>query len=297
MSTSGVIPKDALHAIYHEILSASRALQKPLTIAYWGPAGTYTHIAANKKFGTSSEYIACSSVLDVFSVVEHKRADYGVIPIENSTEGIIPFTLDSLQLTPLRICAEIYDPIVHNLITHAKELDEIERLYTFQQPLSQCREWVTKNLPNAEYVEVMPTTRAVEQAAADPKGAAIASHLAADIYQVPLRVEHIEDDPRNTTRFIVVGENEPPTTGRDKTTVLFAVKNEPGALARALRAFESNGVNLTLITSRPSKHTPWDYVQFVDLQGHERDPLVNETLEALKAEALFVTILGSYPTE
>lgn len=293
--TSGAITTAAIYAIYREILSASRALQKPLTIAYWGPAGTYTHMAAANKFGTSSTFASCASILDVFSTVEHERADYGVIPVENSIEGVIHNTLDSLQLTSLKVCAEIYLPIIHNLLTRAQDLSEIERLYTFPQPIGQCRQWLNAHLPNVEYIEVMPTTRAVERAAEDPKGAAIASKMAADIYDVPLLVEHIEDDPRNTTRFLVVGENEPPPTGHDKTSILFAVRNEPGALARALRAFEENGVNLSMITSRPSKHTPWDYVQFVDMQGHEREPAIMESLANLKTHALFVQILGSYP--
>ena len=294
-ATSGALTNGALHAIYREILSASRALQKPLTIAYWGPAGTYTHMAATSKFGSSSGFTSCKSILDVFSTVEHERADFGVIPVENSIEGIVHYTLDSLQLTALKICAEVYIPIVHNLLTHATDLKDIKRVYTGPQPLAQCRQWLNANLPEVEFVEVLPTTRAVERATEDTAGAAIASNLAADLYSIPLRVEHIEDDPRNTTRFIVVGENDPPQTGRDKTSVLFAVKNEPGALARGLRAFEDNGVNLTLITSRPSKHTPWDYVQFVDLQGHIRDTAVAQALSALQEHALFVTVLGSYP--
>ena len=266
-----------------------------MTIAYWGPAGTFTHIAAAQKFGSSSAFVPCNSILDVFSAVEHERADFGVIPIENSTEGIVPYTLDTLQLTTLRVCAEIYVPIVQNLLSPASNLSEVERVYTGPQPLAQSRQWLAVNLPNVEYIEVMPTARSVERAAADPKGAAIAPALAAEIYGVPLRVEHIEDDPRNTTRFLVVGNNEPPPTGRDKTSVLFAVKNEPGALARGLRAFEDAGVNLTLITSRPSKHTPWDYVQFVDMQGHQRDVGVSAGIAALKEVSLFVTVLGSYP--
>jgi len=295
MKTSGAIPMEALHAIYREILSASRALQKPLTIAYWGPAGSYTHMAATSKFGSSSAFASANSILDVFSTVEHARADYGVIPVENSVEGVIHGTLDSLQLTSLRVCAEIYLPITHNLLSHSENLADIKRVYTFSQPHSQCRQWLAANVPGVEFVEVQPTTRAVERAADDRQGAAIASKLASEIYCVPLRVEHIEDDPRNTTRFLVVGENEPPPTGHDKTSVLFAVRNEPGGLARALRAFEENGVNLSMITSRPSKHTPWDYVQFVDLLGHERDDNVVSALATLKADAIFVQILGSYP--
>jgi chorismate mutase/prephenate dehydratase len=200
-----------------------------------------------------------------------------------------------LQLSNARICAEIYMPIVHNLVSFAENLSEIERLYTGPQPYGQCRQWLGTNLPHAEYVEVLPTTKSVERAADDPKGAAIASAMSADLYSVPLRVEHIEDDPRNTTRFLVVGYNDPVPTGRDKTSVLFAVRNQPGALARALRSFEEVGVNLTLITSRPSKHTPWDYVQFIDMVGHEKDEPVARAIAELREQCLFLTVLGSYP--
>lgn len=293
--TSQALPKESLHAVYREILSASRSLQKPLTISYWGPAGSFTNIAATQKFGSSSSFESCGSVTDVFSSVEHERADFGVVPVENSTEGIVPFTLDSLQSTTLRICAEIHLPLVQNLLSLASDLADIRRIYTFAQPLGQCRQWVNANLPHAEIVETMPTTHCVEKAAEDPQGAAIASDLAADIYNVPLRVEHIEDDPRNTTRFLVIGHNDTPPTGRDKTTILFAVRNEPGALARALRVFEEGAVNLTLITSRPSKHTPWDYVQYVDLQGHVKQPAVAHAIESLREICLFCSVLGSYP--
>jgi len=294
--TSAALPKEALHAIYREILSVSRALQKPLTIAYFGPAGTFTHLAATIKFGSSSSMMPVNSPADVFSAVEHERADFGIIPVENSIEGVVTHTLDALQLTNLKICAELYVPIVQNLLSKADSLAKIERLYTGgPHPLGQCRQWLAANLSGAELIEVMPTARAAQRAADDPAGAAIAPALCSEIYDVPILVEHIEDDPRNTTRFVVVGHNEPPTTGRDKTSVLFAVKNEPGGLARALRAFEEAGVNLTLITSRPSKHTPWDYVQFVDTQGHEKDAPVKNALAELKKHSLFVTILGSYP--
>ena len=252
-------------------------------------------MASTSKFGSSSSFESFTSVTDVFSSVEHDQADYGVVPVENSTEGIVPYTLDSLQVTTLKICAEVYLPIVQNLISQATDLKDILRLYTFSQPHGQCRQWLQTNLPHAAMIETMPTTRCVERAAEDPHGAAIASSLAADIYGVPLRVEHIEDDPRNTTRFLVIGRNNPPPTGRDKTTILFAVRNEPGALARALRTFEEAEVNLTLITSRPSKHTPWDYVQYVDLQGHGKDAKVTKAIDALKEQCLFCTVLGSYP--
>jgi chorismate mutase / prephenate dehydratase len=293
--TSAVLPLEALAAIYREILSSSRALQKPLTVAYWGPAGTFTHIAATTKFGSSSLFLPSGSIMDVFSAVEHERADFGVIPVENSTEGIVSYTLDTLQLTTLRVCAEVYVPITQNLLSLASNLNAIKRLFTGPQPHAQCRQWLDQHLSQVEVIEVMPTSRSVERAKDDPEGAAIAPALASQIYSVPLLVEHIEDDPRNTTRFLVVGRNDPPATGRDKTSVLFAVRNEPGALARALRAFEDADVNLTLITSRPSKHTPWEYVQFIDMQGHEKQANVQVALNSLKEQSLFVQILGSYP--
>jgi chorismate mutase/prephenate dehydratase len=233
--------------------------------------------------------------MDVFSTVEHHRADFGVIPVENSTEGIVSYTLDTLQRTMLRVCAEVYVPITQNLLSLAPDLKSIKRVYTGPQPQAQSRLWLDQHLPNVEFIEVMPTSRSVERTKDDPEGAAIAPALASQIYAVPLIVEHIEDDPRNTTRFLVVGHNDPPPTGRDKTSILFAVKNEPGALARALRAFEEAGVNLTLITSRPSKHTPWEYVQYIDMQGHEQNANVQTGISALKQESLFMQVLGSYP--
>jgi chorismate mutase/prephenate dehydratase len=293
--TSAALPTEALNSIYREILSSSRALQRQLTVAYWGPAGTFTHIAATTKFGSSSTFIPSPSIVDVFSAVEHDRADFGVIPVENSTEGIVSYTLDTLQLTTLRVCAEVYVPITQNLVSIAPNLQSIKRIYTGPQPQAQCRQWLDQHLPNVEFIEVMPTARSVERTKEDPEGAAIAPALASQIYDVPILLPHIEDDPRNTTRFLVMGHNDPPATGRDKTSILFAVKNEPGALARALRAFEEANVNLTLITSRPSKHTPWEYVQFIDMQGHEQEPNVQTGIAALKQESLFVQVLGSYP--
>lgn len=291
----GALPKSDLHAIYREILSSSRALQRPLRIAFWGPEGTYTHIAAMSKFGSASQYESNDTILDVFNSVERERADYGVIPVENSTEGIVHYTLDNLQQTSLHVCAEVYVRINHNLLTHAKSLNAIERLYTGPQPLAQCRDWLSRNLPNVEIINVLPTTKAVERAVADSSGAAIASSLAATLYDIPALAEHIEDDPRNTTRFLVVGHNDPPPTGRDKTSVIFAVRNEPGGLARALRYFEDEGVNLTMITSRPAKHTPWEYVQFVDLQGHVTEESIKRAIDLLRASCVTVTVLGSYP--
>ncbi len=253
---SGPLPKDALLAIYREIISASIALQKPMTVAYWGPPGTFTEMAAMSRFGSSASYYDCAGIADVFGEVERGRADYGVVPVENSTEGVVNYTLDMFHDTPLKICAEIFVLIVQNLLTHAKSLGEIQRLYTGPQPLAQCRRWLDEHLPNAEVIEVMPTSKSAERAAADPQGAAIAPKRSSEVYGVPMLYESIEDSPHNRTRFLVIGRNEPPPTGRDKTSALFAVKNEPGSLGRALRAFETHNVNLSMIATRPPPNTP-----------------------------------------
>jgi chorismate mutase/prephenate dehydratase len=261
---TGALPKDALLAIYREIISASIALQKPMTVAYWGPSGTFTEMAAMSRFGSSASYYDCAGIADVFGEVERGRADYGVVPVENSTEGVVNYTLDMFHDTPLKICAEIFVLIVQNLLTQAKSLGEIQRLYTGPQPLAQCRRWLDEHLPNVEVIEVMPTSKSAERAAADPNGAAIAPKRSSEVYGVPMLYESIEE-------------------------------NEPGSLGRALRAFETFNVNLTMVATRPARNTAWEYVQFVDFQGHENDEPVKQALEALRAQSIYVNVLGSYP--
>lgn len=292
---NGALPKPALEAIYREIISASIALQKPITVAYWGPPGTFTEMAARQRFGSSANFYDCGNIPDVFGEVERARADYGVVPVENSTEGVVNYTLDMFHDTSLKICAEIFVVIVQNLLTHAPSLDKIKRLYTGPQPLAQCRQWLDAHLPQVEIIEVMPTSKAAERAAADPEGAALAPKRASEVYNLPMLYESIEDSPHNRTRFLVIGRNEPPPTGRDKTSALFAVKNEPGSLGRALRAFEAHNVNLTMVATRPARNTAWEYVQFVDFQGHELDEPVRLALDDLRRQSIYVNVLGSYP--
>ena len=291
----GALPKEALLAIYREIISASIALQKPMTVAYWGPPGTFTEMAALQRFGSSALYHDCRSIPDVFGEVERDRADYGVVPVENSTDGVVTYTLDMFHETILKVCAEIFIGIVQNLLTHAKSLDQIQRLYSAPIVIGQCRRWLDTHLPNVEIIETQPTSKAAERAAGDPNGAAIAPRRAAEVYDVPMLFESIQDSPHNRTRFLVIGRNEPPPTGRDKTSALFAVKNEPGSLGRALRAFEAHGVNLSMIASRPAKNAAWEYVQFADFQGHEFDEPVKLALEDLRKQSIYVNVLGSYP--
>lgn len=292
---AGPLPKDALLAIYREIISASIALQKPMTVAFWGPPGTFTEMAARRRFGSSAGYFACGTIPDVFGEVERGRADYGVVPVENSTEGVVNYTLDMFHSTSLKVCAEVYVDIVQNLLTHASDLKSVKRLYSAPIVIAQCRHWLDTHLAHAEIVEVQPTSRAAERAAADTDGAAIAPERASEVYGVPMLFTQIEDSPHNRTRFLVVGNNEPPPSGKDKTSLLFAVKNEPGSLGRALRSFERHGVNLSMIASRPSRNAAWEYVQFVDLQGHEQEAPVQSALEELRTHSIYVTSLGSYP--
>jgi chorismate mutase/prephenate dehydratase len=295
LHAGGAMPKDALIAVFREIISASIALQKPMAVAYWGPAGTFTQMAAMQRFGSSATYHDCASIPEVFEDVERERADYGVVPVENSTEGVINYTLDMFHETLLKICAEVYVDIRHCLLTHATSLAQIKRLYAGPQPLAQCRRWIDSELPGVEVIQIMPTTRSAERAAADPEGAAIAAKKAAEVYGLPILFEGIEDNPNNKTRFLVMGRNEPPPTGRDKTSVLFAVKNQPGSLSRALRAFEAFNVNLSMIASRPARNSAWEYVQFVDMQGHVKDEPVRAALAELEDQVVYVNVLGSYP--
>lgn len=292
----GPLQTRQLVAIYREIISAARAAEKPLSVAYWGPPGTFTHLAAIQTFGTSTTFSPQDSIQDVFLAVEHGDADYGVAPVENSTAGVVPETLDMFPQTNVKICAETYVPIHHHLVTHLASLDGVKRVYAGPQPASQCKRWLRANLPNAEVVETVPTARAVERAKEDPEGAAIANALGAETVGVPILLEHIEDNPHNRTRFIVVGYNEPQKTGRDKTSLMFNLRNRPGELYRALGAFVEHGVNLMMIESRPAQRATFEYIFYVDCSGHRTDSSLKLAVESLKGHALETTILGSYPS-
>lgn len=294
-ANKGPLPNSAVQAIYREIISASRALEQPLTIAYWGPPATNTHMASIRKFGSSCDFTPMDTIPDVFSEVEREHAHYGVVPIENSTEGVINHTLDTFLTSKLRICSEIYLPITHNLLSQSTQLSEIKRVYSIPTAAAQCREWLRTNLPGAEVVDVSTTAKGAQLCANEPESAAIATSLAAEVYDLNLVAEHIEDNPQNRTRFLVVGPNEPAPSGRDKTSVMFSVPHKSGALFHAMSVFDKYDINLTMIESRPTKLTPWEYVFFIDFQGHVKDQPVRKALAALQEHALFVTVLGSYP--
>jgi chorismate mutase/prephenate dehydratase len=281
--------------VWSEILSASRSLQRPFRVAYFGPAGTNTHVAAVRHFGASSEFVAARGIPDVFAETERGRVDVGVVPIENSTEGVVNHTLDGLIDSDLSICGEVSLEIHHYLLSRAATLDDVKRVLSHPQALGQCREWLERNLPNAEIVATTSTGSAAEQAVLDASVAAIASELAAELYGVPILRERIEDYANNVTRFVVIGRQLAARTGRDKTSILVSIRDEVGALHRILEPFGTARLSLTKIESRPTRRRPWEYVFFVDFLGHRDDPVVQGVLAAVRERCMFLKILGSYP--
>ena len=291
----GPLPDEGMKAIYREIMSATIALERPSRVAFSpGPFGTFTHLAARTKFGASVEYFHTRDIRDVFLSVSRGHADYGVVPIENSTEGGINQSIDMFADTRLKIASEIYLQIHQNLLSQSP-LKEIRVIYSHPQPFAQCRNWLQGNLGEIERREVGSTAVAAEMAAKDPHAAAIGGSLAAETYGVPIVAEHIEDSGDNITRFFVVAERMAERTGRDKTSLLLSIKDEPGALLKLLKPFQQNSINLTRIESRPSKRRAWEYNFFVDLEGHVEDEQVRKTLEQLESDVKFLEVLGSYP--
>jgi chorismate mutase/prephenate dehydratase len=292
----GPLRESQLVSVFREIISAARAAEKPLSVAYWGPPGTYTQMAALQQFGGSTELAPYDTIHDVFMAVERGHADYGVVPIENSSAGVVPETLDMFPQTNVKICSEVFVPIHHHLVSHAPSLAAVRRVYAGPQPFNQCRRWLREHLPHAEIVEVVPTSRAAESAAKDQEGAAIANRLAADLIGLPILADHVEDLADNRTRFIVVGFNEPAKSGSDKTSLMFTLRNRPGELYRALGAFMEMGVNLMMIESRPAQRSSFEYIFYCDCAGHRSDDRVHRAIEMLTLLALETTVLGSYPT-
>ena len=290
----GKIPPDALQAIYREIMSCSLALEKPLNIAALGQRGSYTNIAARKIFGSQVEYISCQYIGEIFQKVESGECDYGVVPIENSTEGAVTATFDLLVDSELNICRQGMLEIRHNLLSH-KRLDQIKTIYSNSQVFDQCRNWLTQNLPKAGRIFVASTTDAALMAAQHKHSAAIASQETSEIYNIPILRKGIQDIAHNTTRFLVLGTQDTAPTGNDRTSILFSIKDKVGALYSMLKPFYINKINLTKIESRPSKKKAWDYYFFVDLEGHRQDPSVKRALHQLEDMCKYLKILGSYP--
>ena len=292
----GPLTQKALEAIYREVISASIALEKELVVAFLGPEATYTHQAVLKNFGASLKTSAMKTIQDVFASVESGECAYGVVPIENSTEGAVFHSMDQLVESDLKICAQVYLPIEQYLISKSS-LDGVKEVHSKDQALGQCREWLRRNLPNATLVETSSTASAVQVASERSEVAAIASALSADLYAMPILEKSIQDKANNVTRFLVVGNNTVKRVGdgKDKTSLVVSLKDQAGALEKALMPFAERGINLSKIESRPSRKKAWDYVFFIDLIGHIEDTLVQEAVEELKACTSFVKWLGSYP--
>lgn len=290
----GPLSPKSLKSIYREIMSGALSLEKALKISYLGPPATYTHLATLAKFGSSVDHIACNSIADVFVEVERGRCDYGVVPIENSTEGIISHTLDMFIESDLKICSEIILEISHNLMANCR-MDEIKMVYSNPQVFGQCRVWLEGNLPGRELVEVSSTTKAAQLASEEKYAAAIASDLAAKLYKLKVLACSIEDSPHNVTRFLVIGRTIAKPTHKDKTSIMFSIKDKVGALHAMLTPFKDHKINLTKIESRPSRRRAWDYYFFVDMEGHCEDKYVSDALEKLEKECQYLKVLGSYP--
>jgi chorismate mutase/prephenate dehydratase len=291
----GPLPPGAIRAIWTEVLSASRRLQRPFRVAYLGPPGTNTHMAALRHFGSGAELLPARGIPEVFEEVERGRADVGMVPIENSSEGVVNHTLDGLIDSELLICGEVSIDIHHHLLSRAPDLGDIKRVFSHPQALAQCRGWLNRHLPNAEVVEMASTSLAAEQAALDAATAAVASELAGRLHGIPALRERIEDYANNVTRFLAIGRRAVGRTGRDKTSVLFSIRDEVGTLYRILEPFATARLSLTKIESRPTRRRPWEYVFFVDFEGHRDDPVTQGVLAAVRERCLFLKVLGSYP--
>ncbi len=290
----GPLPAAAVARLFTEVMSACRALEEAFSVAFLGPRGTFSEEAAIKHFGGSVSRIAAGSIDEVFRKVEAGSAGYGVVPVENSTEGAVGRTLDLLLATPLSICGEIALP-VHQCLLGARDRT-VTKIYSHAQSLGQCHNWLEQNFPGVERIAVVSNAEAARIASGASDAAAIASRTAAPLYGLEVLAANIEDDPSNTTRFVVIGGNDSPPSGRDKTSLVMSAPNRPGAVHALLSPFAQHGVSMTRFESRPSRTGLWEYVFFVDIEGHQQDSAVARALEGLHALTVFVKVLGSYPT-
>jgi chorismate mutase/prephenate dehydratase len=291
----GPFPNEGLRSVFREIISASLALEAPMKVAFFGPKATFTHQAAQQQFGLSAELVPQKSIPAVFEEVEKGRALYGVVPVENSTEGMVSHTLDMFMESELKINAEVMLEIHHYLLSRTGRMDDIRKVYSHPQPIAQCRDWLADNLANVPLVDVASTAVAAQIVNEDYTAAAIASELAATMYDLKVVRERIEDQVNNFTRFLVIGKKLADQSGDDKTSLMFSVKDEVGILYRMLEPFSKRGINLSKIESRPLKKKAWEYIFFLDLVGHISDPDVAAAVQELKGCCQFVKILGSYP--
>jgi chorismate mutase/prephenate dehydratase len=292
----GPLSDEEIARLFREIMSACLALEQPMNIAYLGPQGTFTELAVLKHFGQAINTRSMSAIDEVFREVEAGTASYGVVPIENSTEGMVNHTLDLFVSSPLKICGEVLLRVHHHLLSNAAGLQEVKQVMAHQQALAQCREWLGTHLPGVERIAVSSNAEAAKIAAKTPGVAALGSEHAGQIYNLGLLASNIEDEPDNTTRFLVIGEHNVPASGDDKTSIMVAVKNKAGALFDIITPLSNYEINMTRIESRPSRRSMWDYVFFIDIIGHVDDMPVKRALRAVEQEAALLKLLGSYPS-
>ena len=292
----GPLPDEVVARLFREIMSACLALERPVTVAYLGPKGTFSERAAVKHFGEGGVTQPCASIDDVYRSVESGAADFGVVPVENSTEGAVGRSLDLMPQTPLKTCGEVLIRIHHHLMaSDIAQFSAIQRVFSHGQSLAQCHEWLNANLPHAERVAVASNAEAARRSSLEPFSAAVAGEMAAEHYKLTILSSNIEDEPNNTTRFLVLGNYEPKATGKDKTSLVLSAANRAGAVYEMLTPFAQRGVSMSKFESRPSKVAVWDYLFFIDIDGHQSDANVAEALVELRRIAGYVKVLGSYP--
>ena len=293
---NGLVSDNAMVRLMREIMSISLAAEMPMSVAYLGPEGTYTQAAVIKHFGNAVKSIDVKTIGDVFRLVEENKAHFGVVPVENSTEGVITNTLDCFTTSNLKVCGEVQLPINHQLLSQADGLSSVKRVYAHPQALAQCRQWLERYLPNAELCNASSNAEAAIIATKDDTTAAIASDMAATLYGITVLASGIEDERNNTTRFLIIGNDSYPASGEDKTSIMVSAPNRVGSLFELLKPLYDADVDMSRIESRPSRQTNWDYVFFIDLIGHVDTPKVSQALEKLKSKSAYFKLIGSYPT-
>jgi len=291
----GPLSAEVLTRLFTEIMSACRALEEQMAVAYLGPEGTFSQEAVVKHFGSATGGRPKASIDEVFCAVEYGESAYGVVPVENSTEGAVGRTLDLLLSTSIRICGEVSLPVRQNLMSNAADRKAIRRVYSHTQSLAPCQGWLARHLPDAERVAVVSNAEAARLAAKDKRAAAIASRTAAGLYGLKLLARNIEDDPKNTTRFAVIGREDAAPSGNDKTSLILSTRNVPGAIHDLLTPLAQHGVSMTRLESRPARTGRWEYVFYIDIEGHRTEARVAPALAALEARAAMLKLLGSYP--
>jgi chorismate mutase/prephenate dehydratase len=291
----GPLSDDTVAVFFRELMSACLALEKPLDVAFLGPEGTFSQQAVFKHFGNAVKAVSAATINEIFNMVENGNCQFGVVPVENSTEGVISHTLDRFLNSPLKICGEVEIRVHQNLMGLVNSLDEVTEVFSHQQSLAQCRQWLDRHLSNARCVAVSSNTEAARQASTNKQAVAIAGIVAAEIYKLNVIEKNIEDEPNNTTRFIIIGQQTSASTGNDKTSLVVSTGNQPGALHKILEPFAKFGIGMVNIESRPSRQGLWDYIFFIDIEGHNEDKNIAQALDTVKENVKMFKLLGSYP--